>query len=127
MGQHSGCFACWRFAKPWLTDVHRDQGSRDRLGYTVLGLSVVVLTMVFRRWQHLLVFLGSLFLLIAAGQWIYRGLFRPRPYRVVITGSWGGYSAPSIPVAALTVFLMGALYCLVVPGRPVPSPRPRWR
>ena len=85
----------------------------------MLGLSVAVLTMVFRRWRHLLVFLGSLFLLeIAAGQWIYRGLSRPRPYGVVITGSWGGYSAPSIPVAALTIFLMGALYCLVVPGRP---------
>ena len=30
---------------------------------------------------------------------------------------WGGYSAPSPPVVALTVFLMGAVYCLVA-GRP---------
>ena len=35
-----------------------------------------------------------------------------------IISSWGGYSAPSPPVAALTFFLMGAVYCLVVPGRP---------
>jgi tRNA A-37 threonylcarbamoyl transferase component Bud32/membrane-associated phospholipid phosphatase len=104
---------------PWLTDVATGiKAAGTGWGVTVLGLSVVVLTMVFRRWRHLLVFLGSLFLLeIAAGQWIYRGLSRPRPYGVVITASWGGYSAPSIPVAALTVFLMGALYCLVVPGR----------
>ena len=30
---------------------------------TVIGLSVVALTMVFRRWRHLLVFLGSFFFL----------------------------------------------------------------
>ena len=37
---------------------------------------------------------------------------------MLIIGTWGGYSAPSIPVAGLTIFLMGAVYCLVVPGRP---------
>jgi len=36
---------------------------------------------------------------------------------VLIIGSWGGYSAPSVPVAAVTIFLMAAVYCLVVPGR----------
>ena len=35
-----------------------------------------------------------------------------------IIGSWGGYSAPSAPVAVVTIFLMGAVYCLAVPGRP---------
>ena len=35
-----------------------------------------------------------------------------------IIASWGGYSAPSPPVAILTFFLVGAVYCLVVPGRP---------
>ena len=74
--------------------------------------------MVFRRWRHLLVFVGSLFLLQIVGQLIYFGLSRPRPYGITIIGSWGGYSAPSPPVAVLTVFLMGAVYCLVVPGRP---------
>ena len=34
----------------------------------MLGLSVVALTMVFRRWRHLLVFLGSLFFLVIVGQ-----------------------------------------------------------
>jgi hypothetical protein len=37
---------------------------------------------------------------------------------VSIIDSWGGYSAPSPPVGVLTIFLMGAVYCLVVPGRP---------
>ena len=104
---------------PWLTDVATAiKSAGTGWGVTVLGLSVVVLTMVFRRWRHLLVFLGSFFFLEIAGQLIYYGLSRPRPYGITIIGSWGGYSAPSPPVVALTFVLMGALYCLVVPGRP---------
>jgi hypothetical protein len=57
-------------------------------GATVLGLSVVALTMAFRRWRHLLVFLGSLFFLETVGTSIYFGLSRPRPYGVAIIGSW---------------------------------------
>src|ERR1700755_3326197 len=104
---------------PWLTDVARAiKAAGSGWGVTVLGLSVVALTMIFRRWRHLLVFLGSLFFLEIVGQWIYFGLSRPRPYGILIIGSWGGYSAPSPPVAVLTLFLMGAVYCRVVPGRP---------
>jgi hypothetical protein len=83
----------------------------------VLGLSVVALTMAFRRWRHLLVFLGSLLFLEFFGTMIYFGLSRPRPYGVPIIGSWGGYSGVAPPVAVLTIFLMGIVYCLAVPGR----------
>jgi membrane-associated phospholipid phosphatase len=104
---------------PWLTDVARAiNAAWSGWGLTVVGLSVVLLTMVFRRGRHLLVFLGSLFFLEIVGQWIYFGLSRPRPYGIVIISGWGGYSAPSPPVAVLTIVLMGAVYCLVVPGRP---------
>jgi len=105
---------------PWLTDVANGiNAAGNGWGIPVVGVSVVVLIMVFRRWRHLAVFLGSLFFLEeVAGQWIYEGLTRPRPYGVTIIGSWGGYSAPSVPVAALTAFLMAAVFCLVVPGRP---------
>src|SRR6266704_3542705 len=104
---------------PWLTSLAsgiKEAGSG--WGVTGVGLSVVALTMIFRRWRHLLVFLGSLFFLVIVGQWIYFGLSRPRPYGVSIIDSWGGYSAPSPPVMLLTIFLMGAVYGLVVPGRP---------
>src|SRR6201995_951200 len=87
-------------------------------GATALGLSVVALTMAFRRWRHLLVFFGSVLFLEIAGKSIYFALSRPRPYGVPIIGNWGGYSGVSPPVAIVTIFLMGAVYCLAVPGRP---------
>ena len=83
----------------------------------MLGLTAVALMMAFRRWRHLLVFLCGLFFLEIVGTMIYFGLSRPRPYGVQIIGSWGGYSG-SPPVAVLTIFLVGAAYCLAVPGRP---------
>jgi hypothetical protein len=104
---------------PWLTHVAKAinmEGTGWRL--TLLGLLVVALIMVFRRWRHLLVFLGCLFFLEQAGTLIYDGLARPRPYGVRIIGSWAGYAGASPPVAVLTIFLMGIVYCLAVPGRP---------
>src|SRR5262249_35383086 len=35
-----------------------------------------------------------------------------------VMGAWDGSSAPLAPVGALTFFLMGAIYCLAVSGRP---------
>jgi hypothetical protein len=103
---------------PWLTDVANGiNGAGSGWGATALGLSVVALTMAFRRWRHLLVFLGSLLFLEFVGTWIYFTLSRPRPYGVQIIGSWAGYSGVSPPVAVVTIFLMGAVYCLAVPGR----------
>ena len=104
---------------PWLTDVANGINTAGSgWGVTALGLSLVALTAVFRRWRHLLVFLGGLLFLEFAGTWIYFALSRPRPYGVAIIGSWGGYSGVSPPVAVVTFFLMGVIYCLAVPGRP---------
>ncbi|HJY99825.1 MAG TPA: hypothetical protein VJ305_03835, partial [Streptosporangiaceae bacterium] len=103
---------------PWLTDVANGiNGAGSGWGATALGLSVVALTMTFRRWRHLLVFFGSVLFLEIVGKSIYYGLSRPRPYGVPIIGSWGGYSGISPPVAVVAIFLMGAVYCLAVPGR----------
>jgi hypothetical protein len=71
---------------PWLTDLARGiKAAGGGWGVTVVGLSVVALTMVFRRWRHLLVFLGALFFLEIVGMWIYSGLSRPRPYGIPVT------------------------------------------
>ena len=103
---------------PWLTDIANPVNvAGSSWGATVLGLSVVALTVAFRRWRHLLVFMGSLLFLEIVGTWIYFGLSRPRPYGVPIIASWAGYAGASPPVAVLTIFLMGIVYCLAVPGR----------
>ena len=103
---------------PWLTDVANGINvAGSGWGVTGLGLVVVALIMVFRRWRHLLVFMGSLFFLEIVGRWIYLGLSRPRPYGVPIIASWAGYAGVSPPVAILTFILMGVVYCLAVPGR----------
>jgi hypothetical protein len=103
---------------PWLTDVANAVKAAGTGWLPVVGASVIVLTMIFRRWRHLLVLMGSVLFLGIAGNLIYRALSSPRPYGVPIIGSWAGYAGGSPPVAVLTIFLMGAVYCLVVPGRP---------
>ena len=103
----------------WLTDVtNAIKVIGTGWGATVIGLSVVVLALIFRRRRHLIVFLGSFFVLLVTTQWIRAALSRPRPFGITIVGSWSGYSAPSPPMAVLTFFLICAVYCLVVPGRP---------
>jgi membrane-associated phospholipid phosphatase/tRNA A-37 threonylcarbamoyl transferase component Bud32 len=104
---------------PWLTDVANGiNAAGTGWGVPAVGLTMVVLIIIFRRWRHLAVFLGSLFFIEeVGGNWIVQALTRPRPYGVLIIGSWGGYSAPSVPVLAVTTFLVGAVYCLVVAGR----------
>src|SRR5271166_4350982 len=104
---------------PWLTDVANGiSAAGSGWGATVVGLSAVVLTIAFRRWRHLLVFLCSLFLLEIAIELITEGMTRPRPYGVPAIAGWTGYSAPALSVAILTFLLMSIAYCLIVPGRP---------
>src|SRR5438552_709592 len=104
---------------PWLTHLTRGiKAACASWGLTVLGLGTIAALMVFRRWRHLLVFLGSLFLVWELGAFIYRLLTRPRPYGVRIIGGWSGFSMPSPPVGVFSAILVGMLYSLVVPGRP---------
>ncbi len=108
-----------RARTPWLTDVaHGIYTAGSGWGATVIGLSAVVLTIVFRRWRHLLVFLCSLLALTLAMDVITEGMTRPRPYGVLIIAGWAGYSAPALSVTILAFLLISIAYCLVVPGRP---------
>ena len=108
-----------RARTPWLTGIARGISvAGTGWGATAVGLSVVALTMAFRRWRHLLIFVCSLAFLELAGYWINQELTRPRPYGVPIIAGWAGYSAPALPAGILTTLLIGIAYCLVVPGRP---------
>jgi hypothetical protein len=108
-----------RARTPWLTGV-ADGISAAGSGWAakVVGLSAVVLTIAFRRWRHLLVFLCSLFVLELATTLITAGTTRPLPYSVLIIGRWTGYSTQALSVTIPTFLLMSIAYCLVVPGRP---------
>jgi tRNA A-37 threonylcarbamoyl transferase component Bud32 len=108
-----------RARTPWLTDVANGISvAGTGWGAAVAGLSAVVLTIVFRRWRHLLVLLCSLFLLQVTTTLLASGTTRPRPYGVLIIGGWAGYSTQALAVIVPTFLLISIAYCLVVPGRP---------
>ena len=70
---------------PWLTHVARAiKAFGSGWPISIIGLGLVALLMIFRRWRHLLVFLGGLFVLLQVGNWLYQLVSRPRPYGVRI-------------------------------------------
>jgi membrane-associated phospholipid phosphatase/tRNA A-37 threonylcarbamoyl transferase component Bud32 len=104
---------------PWLDSLTNNLNSvGSKWGLAILGLLAVALTVAFRRWRHLVVFLVSLAVLEIVLPGLYMTAARPRPYSVTAIGHWEGFSSPSQPVAALAAVLMGFIYMLVVPGRP---------
>ncbi|MBV9204639.1 MAG: hypothetical protein JO037_04370, partial [Actinobacteria bacterium] len=120
-GDQAGTWLLQRLASvrtPWLTGLANWINGTALTWHPVIAVIVVLGVVVFRRWRHLLVFTLCLFFLEIAGGWVYDALSRPRPYGVPVIGRWNGYSAPSFVLVLLTFFLMGLVYCLVVPGRP---------
>ena len=96
-----------RARTPWLTGIARGISvAGSGWGATAVGLSVMALTMAFRRWRHLLIFVCSLAFVELAGYWINRELTRPRPYGVPIIAGWAGYSAPALyPIPNESIYL----------------------
>src|SRR6185312_1836722 len=104
VGDEAGTWVLRRLAAvrtPWLTDLANWINDVVMSWHPVIAVAVVLLTIVFRRWRHLLVFAACLLVLEIAVGWIYDALSRPRPYGV-----------------PLTFLLTGAVFCLAVPGRP---------
>ena len=83
----------------------------------ILRWGTLLLLMVFRRWRHLIVYVGALIVLEAVSYQIALFISRPRPLDVTILGPWQGFAMPSRPLASLAVSLMGVLYTLVPHGR----------
>ena len=79
--------------------------------------AVIVLLIVFKRWRHLFVFLGTvLFVTWLVGQLPLAGP-RARPMGVEIIGHWEGFSLPSSTVAAAAITGLGIIYTLLEAGR----------
>ena len=84
----------------------------------LLRWGVIIGLVVFRRWRHLLVFLGAIILTEIVAYNASTLVARPRPLGIEILTGWQGYSMPSRPLAGLAVSAVGAAYALIVAGRP---------
>jgi membrane-associated phospholipid phosphatase/tRNA A-37 threonylcarbamoyl transferase component Bud32 len=111
----------------WITD-HRTPGL-TRVMLVVNGLAsswtirlirwgVILGLIVFRRWRHLFVFLGAIIITEIVAYNASSIIARPRPLGIPILTGWQGYSMPSRPMAGLAVSAVGAVYALIVAGKP---------
>jgi tRNA A-37 threonylcarbamoyl transferase component Bud32/membrane-associated phospholipid phosphatase len=87
------------------------------LAAKILAWCIVVPLLVFRRLRHLVVYVVALGVTFQLTSVLSAVLKRPRPFGVVIDGSWNGYALPSVPVAMLAATLVSVLYVLVPEGR----------
>ena len=82
----------------------------------VAGVLIVGLV-AFRRWRHLLAFLGSVLALQILGVGLIAVAHRPRPFDVTQIGDWQGFALPSAPAAIVSFTVVGVVFSMVVPGR----------
>jgi membrane-associated phospholipid phosphatase/tRNA A-37 threonylcarbamoyl transferase component Bud32 len=103
---------------PWLTHVMSVLGqpasSRGVQALWWIGLAAVV---VAKRWRHLIVWFGALFVVVSGTESATLGVARPRPVDIEILGPWSGYAMPSRPLAILAALLVGILYTSLPAGR----------
>ena len=103
----------------WLTNVADAVASGFSLWVATLAiLALMILLMVFRRWRHLFILLGCMFLLEVIGQTMWRNFRRARPFDVTTIGHWAGYSFPAPGIAFAALCAIAFVYSMVVPGRP---------
>jgi tRNA A-37 threonylcarbamoyl transferase component Bud32/membrane-associated phospholipid phosphatase len=108
-----------RLRTGWLTHLALWVGLLgSRWTIRALRWGTILALVGFRRWRHLLVFVGSVLVAEVVGYQISLALARSRPLGVTVIGPWSGYALPSRPVLGLSATLVGILYTLVVPGRP---------
>jgi len=79
----------------------------------VLWLVNLLALAALRRWRHLFVWLGAGLVVVQIGSGLTSLMARPRPYEVEIIGSWAGFSMPSLPMAALSAFLISMAYAFM--------------
>lgn len=107
----------WR--TPWLTRVMDVLGApATRWALQGIWLVNLVTLLFWRRWRHLIVWIGVGLVVDNVGSGIAATIQRPRPLGVEILGDWKGFAMPSIPLAVLSAFLTSTLYANVPAGRP---------
>jgi tRNA A-37 threonylcarbamoyl transferase component Bud32 len=86
-----------------------------------LGWATILVLLAFRRFRHLLVFLGAFFVVQAVATYLANGMLDEasplRPAGIAMLGPAGLSGYPLAPVAMLTARLVGVLYALIPQGR----------
>jgi tRNA A-37 threonylcarbamoyl transferase component Bud32 len=103
----------------WLNDLTKwlnTVGSRG--GIAVVALAVAGVAARYGRWRHVVLYLIGLAVVGSALEGLTVVARRPRPFGVRAIGPWEGYAAPSAPMAAFALVLVGVAYMIVVPGLP---------
>ena len=103
---------------PGLTHVALDLNSLgSQWTYRLLFWSVLVVCVVFRRFRHLLVFIGAVVIVATVTAAVEVWFDRPRPLGVELLGPWTDFAHPSRNAAAITGGSLGVLYTVVPQGR----------
>ena len=102
----------------WLTRLMLDVNAlASPWTVRLLAFGTIAVLVAYRRFQHLaaylVIFLAAVLLLSA----MTLEIGRMRPTGIEILGPWQGYAQPSLPVATLTLALVGVLYTLMPTGR----------
>ncbi len=102
----------------WLTDAARFlAGIGAEWPNRIARWGVILVLVLFKRWRHLFVFVGTVLVvswLVALIEYVEP---RTRPLGVRIIGSWEGFSFPSATVAAAAITGIGVLYTILEPGK----------
>jgi tRNA A-37 threonylcarbamoyl transferase component Bud32/membrane-associated phospholipid phosphatase len=77
----------------------------------------LLVMLIWRRWRHLFVWIGIMWLVSNLTATANEVIQRPRPLTVEIADHWQGFAMPSRPVAVLTATAVSMLYALVPAGR----------
>jgi tRNA A-37 threonylcarbamoyl transferase component Bud32/membrane-associated phospholipid phosphatase len=95
------------------------RGLDAAIGPVVLGAwwASLLVMLIWRRWRHLFVWIGTMWLVSNLSSLANDVIQRPRPLTVEILGSWQGFAMPSRPVAVLTATAVNILYALLPPGK----------
>ncbi len=110
----------------WITDLRTPWLTHAAVGVNALASSwsirilrwaIILALIVFRRWRHLLVFLGAVISMEIFTYAVSVFIARPRPIGIQILAGWNGFSMPSRPLASLAITLTGITYTLAVHGR----------
>src|SRR3954451_3830372 len=102
---------------PWLTDLMRVLGApATARGAQLIWWAGLIAVIVGKRWRHLFVWFGALFLVNWLTDSGVLAIARPRPIDIEILGSWKGFAMPSRPVAMIAALLLGICYTSLPQG-----------